>query len=155
VFFTAGCFECGEMSRPPSRGRGPPAETTRSRSIVSTAASRSVAAEERSSAAGVALNQHAAEAADGHRHGQPPAVQARSPLHDSVWVPVIRLPLCDVGVFVEKATESVSSGDLHIGVGVGVGIAGAGERPERAGVVQRPMWPVAVEVGLVLGEDSA
>jgi hypothetical protein len=67
-----------------------------------------------------------------------------------LWVSVIRLFLCDLGVFVEEATESFSSGDLHF-----VGAGGAGERSERAGLVQGPMWAMGVEVGLVLGEDLA
>src|SRR3954468_1846775 len=64
-----------------------------------------------------------------------------------VWVPIIRLPLCDLGVFVEEAAESVSPDDLDVGVD------GVRERPERACMVQRSVWAVAVEMGLVLGED--
>jgi hypothetical protein len=57
--------------------------------------------------------------------------------------------LCDLGVFVKKATESVSSCDLDVGVN------GVGECSEGAGVVQGAVWAVAVEMGFIFGEDFA
>src|SRR5690348_13670782 len=56
---------------------------------------------------------------------------------------------CDLGVFVEEAAEPVASDDLDVRVD------GVGGRPERTGLVQRPVRPVPVEMGLVLGEDLA
>ena len=56
---------------------------------------------------------------------------------------------CDLGVFVEQAAESVASDDLDVGVD------GVRERPERTGLVQCPMRPVPVEMGLILGQDLA
>jgi hypothetical protein len=70
-------------------------------------------------------------------------------LKKMVWVPVTRLPLCDLGVFVEEAAESVSSGDLDVGVD------GVWKCAKRTGVVQGPVWAVAIEMGLILGEDLA
>ena len=51
---------------------------------------------------------------------------------------------CDLGVFVEEAAEPVASDDLDVRVD------GVGERPERTGLVQCPMRPVPVEMGLIL-----
>jgi hypothetical protein len=62
-------------------------------------------------------------------------------------VPVIRPPLCDLGLFVQEAAEPLSSGDRDVGVD------GGRKRPEWAGLVQGPVGPVRVEMGLVLGED--
>jgi hypothetical protein len=56
---------------------------------------------------------------------------------------------CDLGVFVEEAAEPVASDDLDVGVD------GVKERPERTGMVQCPMRPVPVEMGLILGQDLA
>jgi hypothetical protein len=64
-----------------------------------------------------------------------------------VRVPVIRLSLCDLGLFVQEAAEPVSLEDLD------VGINWIGKRPERTGVVQCPVRAVPVEVGGILGED--
>src|ERR1039457_1202223 len=56
---------------------------------------------------------------------------------------------CDLGVFVEQASEPVASDDLDVRVD------GVRERPERTGVVQCPVRPVPVEMGLILGQDLA
>jgi hypothetical protein len=50
---------------------------------------------------------------------------------------------------VEEAAEPVASDDLDVGVD------GVRERPERTGVVQCPMRPVPVEMGLILRQDLA
>lgn len=49
----------------------------------------------------------------------------------------------------DQAAEPVASDDLDVGV------YGIRERPERTGVVQCPMRPVPVEMGLILGQDLA
>jgi hypothetical protein len=56
---------------------------------------------------------------------------------------------CDLGLFVEQAAEPVASDDLDVGVDR------VRERPERTGVVQCPVRPVPVEMGLILGQDLA
>nr|BFE36140.1 hypothetical protein GCM10010200_083910 [Actinomadura rugatobispora] len=49
----------------------------------------------------------------------------------------------------EEAAEAIVSDDLGLGVG------GLGERPQRACLVQGPVWAMLVEVGFVLGQDLA
>src|SRR6266516_3970103 len=56
---------------------------------------------------------------------------------------------CDLGVFVKEAAELVASDDSDVVTD------GVGERPERTGLVQCPMRPVPVEMGLVLVEGLA
>jgi hypothetical protein len=53
---------------------------------------------------------------------------------------------CDLGVFVEEADEPVSSDDLDVG---GHGI---GQCPQRAGLVQSPVWSMGIEVGFALAK---
>jgi hypothetical protein len=60
-----------------------------------------------------------------------------------------RVTSCDLGVFVEEAAEPVSSNNLDVGVD------GIGQCPQRASLVQGPVRPMHVEMGLVLGEDLA
>jgi hypothetical protein len=57
--------------------------------------------------------------------------------------------LCDLGVFVQEPADPVLSGDRDVGVD------GVGERPQWAGLMQRAMRAVPVEIALVLGEDLA
>ncbi len=55
--------------------------------------------------------------------------------------------LCGLGVFVEEPAEPVMPDDF------GIGVDGLGQRSQRAGLFQGPMWPVSIEMGLVFGKN--
>ena len=55
--------------------------------------------------------------------------------------------LCGLGVFVKEPAEPVMPDDFGIGVG------GLGQRSQRAGLFQGPVWPVSIEMGLVFGKN--
>ena len=47
----------------------------------------------------------------------------------------------------EEPAEPVMPDDF------GIGVDGLGQRSQRAGLFQGPMWPVSVEMGLVFGKN--
>ena len=47
----------------------------------------------------------------------------------------------------EKPGEPVMPDDF------GIGVDGLGQRSQRAGLFQGPMWPVSIEMGLVFGKN--
>ena len=55
--------------------------------------------------------------------------------------------LCGLGVFVEEPAEPVMPDDF------GIGVDGLGQRSQRAGLFQGPMWSVSIEMGLVFGKN--
>jgi hypothetical protein len=48
---------------------------------------------------------------------------------------------------VEEPAEPVMPDDF------GIGVDGLGQRSQRAGLFQGPMWPVSIEMGLVFGKN--
>jgi hypothetical protein len=57
--------------------------------------------------------------------------------------------LCGLGVFVEEPAEPVMPDDF------GIGVDGLGQRSQRAGLFQGPMWPVSVENGLGIRQEPS